>query len=68
MSIHLVTCFCSVAHNIQSKVSYAFKRYQHYLTNPCNDIFHVTPSAKEEVLDIILEIDNNKASGPNSIP
>ena len=37
------------------------------MTDPCNDMFHVTTCAKEEVLHIILEIDNNKASGPNII-
>ena len=42
---------------------------QHYSTNPCNVIIHVTPCTKAEVLQIILEIDNNnnKVSEPNSI-
>ena len=37
-------------HNIQSKMNYAFKPYKNYLTNRCNDMFHVTPCEKTEVL------------------
>ena len=53
---------------LKSKLNYAFKSYQHYLTNPCNDKFLVTSWTKEEILVETLSIYNNyKASGPSSI-
>ena len=63
--IHVTICFYSPWFSVKTKL--CIKRSQHYLTNPCNDIFHVTLCTNKEVLDIILEIYNNKISRPNSI-
>ena len=35
--------FCSVAQNIQSKINLAYKSFNHFLKNPCNESFFTKP-------------------------
>ena len=60
--------FCSVAPNIQSSIKQIFKPFHHYLTNPCVVSFLISPCTKKEILEIISNFDNNKATWINSIP
>ena len=57
-----------VAPNIQSTIKQNFKLFRHYLTNPCIYQFLISPCTKKEILVIISNFDNNKATGINSIP
>ena len=59
--------FCSVAPTIQSSIRPKFKSFDHYLTKPCEESFLVCPSTNNEILEIISSLDNNKATGINSI-
>ena len=63
-----ITCFCSATPNIQSTIKQIFKPFHHYLTNPCVDSFLKSSFTKKEILEIISNFDNNKATGINSIP
>ena len=59
--------FCSVAPNIPSTIKQNFKSFYHYLTNPCVNSILIYPCTKKEILEIISNFDNNKATGINSI-
>ena len=60
--------FYSVAPNIQSKINFAHKSFNHFLKNPCNEFIFIKPWTNNEIIDIISDLSSNKATGPNSIP
>ena len=60
--------FCSVAPNIQSKINLAYKSFNHFLKNPCNESFFIKPCTNKEIIDEISDLSCNKAKGLNSIP
>ena len=62
----LITFFCSVAPNFQSTIKQTFKPIHHYLTNLFIDSFLIFPCTKKEILEIISNFDNKKATGINS--
>ena len=59
---------CSVASTIQSNIKPDLKSFDHYLTEPCKNSFLISPCTKNEALEIISNLDYNKAIGINSIP
>ena len=59
--------FCSVVPNIPSTIKPNFKPFYHYLINPCVNSILIYPCTKKEILEIISNFDNNKATGINSI-
>ena len=60
--------FCYVAPTIRSNIKPNFKFFDHYLTEPCKESFLISPSTKNEIIEIISSLDYNKAMGINSIP
>ena len=60
--------FCSIAQNIQSSIKFSHKSFQHYLTDPFEKSFFISPTDYLEVTDIIMNLNSNKSHGPNGIP
>ena len=60
--------FCSIAQNIQSSIKFSHKSFQHYLTDPFEKSFFISPTDYLEVTDIIKILNSNKSHGPNGIP
>ena len=59
--------FCTVATNIQSKINFAHKSFNHFLKNPCNGSIFTKPCTNKEIIDIISDLSSNKTTGPSSI-
>ena len=59
--------FCTVATNIQSKINFAHKFFNHFLKNPCNESIFTKPCSNKEIIDIISDLRSNKTTGPSSI-
>ena len=59
--------FCTVATNIQSKIDFAHKFFNHFLKNPCNESIFTKPCSNKEIIDIISDLRSNKTTGPSSI-
>ena len=59
--------FCTVATNIQSKINFAHKSFNHFLKNPCNESISTKPCTNKEIIDIISDLSSNKTTGPSSI-
>jgi hypothetical protein len=60
--------FSSVAEKLQGKIHSFGNEFSDYLKNPNENFFLFESADSQEVLLIIDSLDNNKASGPNSIP
>ena len=60
--------FHSVAPNIQSKINFTHKSYNHFLKNPCNKSIFIKPCINKEITDITPDLSSNQATGPNRIP
>ena len=50
------------------QIKQTFKPFHHHLTNPFVDSFLTSPCTKKEILEMISNFDNNKATGINRIP
>ena len=59
--------FCTVATNIQSKINFAHKSFNHFLKNPCNESISTKPCTNKEIINIISDLSSNKTTGPSSI-
>ncbi|MEO2220739.1 MAG: reverse transcriptase family protein, partial [Nitrosopumilus sp.] len=59
--------FSSIAKNLQDKIHFA-EDYLNYLNVPTNHSFLFESADSNEIILIIDSLDNNKATGPNSIP
>ena len=53
--------FCSVAPNIQSKINFAHKSFNHFLKHPCNESVFIKPRTNKEIIGIISDLSSNKA-------
>ena len=53
---------------LQSTIKETFELIQHYVTDPCVDSFLISPCIKKEVLEIISNFGNKKATRIHSIP
>ena len=60
--------FSTVAEKLQGNIYSFGADFTDYLKNPSENIFHFESADNQEVLLIIDSLENNKASGPNSIP
>ena len=58
----------SVAPNIQSNIKKTIKAFYHYLTNPCEESFLISPCTKTEIQEVISNFYNDKATEINRIP
>ena len=61
--------FTSVAGKLKNKI-YKNKDldFRNYLRNESNQTFFISPTTNQEVIDVINKLNNNKATGPHSIP
>ena len=62
------TYFSTIAEKLQSKIFYSSHDYKKYLKNGNSSSFFITPTNKDEVIDILNTFDINKSTGPHSIP
>ena len=60
--------FCSVAAEVQSEVSFSYKRFSEYLPPPNQDSFFISPCTKQEIIEIISSFKPKKLAGSYSIP
>ena len=60
--------FSSIGETLQSKIHSSYLHFSKYLSNPNIHSFFLSPTNKTEVMNLISNLKNNKASGPNSIP
>ena len=60
--------FNSMASNIDSKIIQTKTNFQDTLKNPNENSFFIFPTTKEEIEDNIKLLNNDKKTGPNSIP
>ena len=60
--------FSSIAKNLQEKIYFAGDDYMNYLNEPLNQRFLFESADTTEIILIINSFDNNKATGPHSIP
>ena len=60
--------FCSVAAEVQSEVSFSYKRFSEYLPPPNQDSFFISPCTKQEIIEIISSFKPEKLAGSYSIP
>ena len=59
--------FSSVAKNLKKKICKT-KKFQSYLQTKNENSFFIFPTTKEEVIDVIDDLDCSKSTGPHSIP
>ena len=52
---------------IQSNIKPNFRSFRHYLTESSEELFLISPLTKNDILEIISSLDNNKATGINSV-
>ena len=60
--------FTSVAENIQLKIRYSGKPFEHFLNDMNDNIFFLMQTNSTEIIDVINSLQIDKAVGPNSIP
>ena len=60
--------FVSIGIDIAKKITKAKKTHYDYLGNYFQECFYLNPTNEKEISLIIDKLDNNKSTGPNSIP
>ena len=60
--------FSTIANNLQSKIYHHGQDFTKYLNNRNQNNFFVSPTDKDEIVNIINNISLSKAVGPHSIP
>ena len=60
--------FSSIGGDLQSKIHSSHTNFSKYLKNPNVNSLFISPINANEVYDLISNLSNSKASGPNSIP
>ena len=60
--------FSSIAKNLQEKIYFTGDDYMNYLKEPLNQRFLFESADTTEIILIINSFDNNKSTGPHSIP
>ena len=60
--------YSNIAKKIQDSIYSQGQDFNKYLGNKSEKTFFISPTDKNEILDIINSLNMNKASGPNSIP
>ena len=60
--------FSTIAINLQSKIYHHGQDFTKYLNNRNQNNFFISPTDKDEIVNIINNISLNKAVGPHSIP
>ena len=60
--------FCNIAEKLKQKIPRIPQKAKSFLKNYSNISLFLDPTSEKEIFDIIQELQNNKALGPNSIP
>ena len=60
--------FSTIAEKTKSKISFSYKSFEDFLTTPNVNSFFLEPCSPNEIKDLISSMNQNKSSGPNSIP
>ena len=60
--------FSSIGEKTRSKARFSNKNYTDYLHGETFNSFFITTTDSEEITSIMSLLNNNKSSGPNSIP
>ena len=60
--------FSSVGETLQSKIHSSHLSFTRYLKNPNIHSFFISPTDSTEIYNLISNLKNGKASGPNSVP
>ena len=60
--------FCNIPEEIENKLIPPKKHFSHYLKDPANNTFYMSPTNAREVEQKLKTLKTNKAVGPNSIP
>ena len=60
--------FSNIADKVRAKIPETKASYKEYLSKRSRRSFFFRPTDKEEVINIINNLDQSKSSGPNSIP
>ena len=60
--------FSSIGETLQSKIHSSHLQFSKYLKNPNIHSLFISPTDSTEIQNLILNMKNKKASGPNSIP
>ena len=68
MLMNLINYFSTIAINLQSKIYHHGQEFTKYLNNRNQNNFFISPTDKDEIVNIINNISLNKAVGPHSIP
>ena len=60
--------FCNIPKEIEKKLIPPSKDFSHYLKDPANNTFYMSPTNAREIEQKLITLKTNKAVGPNSIP
>ena len=60
--------FASIAETTKNSIKYSHKRFSDYLSNESISTLFLQSTDREEIVNIIISLNSNKASGSNSIP
>ena len=60
--------FSTIANKLRGKIYNLNQDFTSYLQNANDNNFFINPTTKEEIIDIINELDCMKGTGPHSIP
>ena len=60
--------FVNIGPKTEKEIPYSFKSPTSYLKNRIDTNFFIAHTSEDEILKIILSLDDNKSSGPSSIP
>ena len=60
--------FSNVAEIARSKIPYSSKHFSEFLKNSNDKTFFISPTDETEIISCITSLNNNKSSGPYSIP
>ena len=60
--------FSTIAQKLQSKIFHHSHDYKKYLKNKNENSFFITPTDKNEIINILNTFNINKSTGPHSIP
>ena len=64
----LITFFSTIGKKLESKIIDTNTSYDKFLKNPNDKGLFIKPTSVEEIKHLIINLNSNKSSGPNSFP
>ena len=65
---HFNDYFSTIADKLQSKIYHEGDDFKKYLFDSNHNCFFLRPTNGKEIIQVIMEFNDNKSNGPNSIP